>query len=87
MYDGMDRKDNHSNRNARIRSYIMEEKQLKEQLEQTYGTVWNTKELQENFEVIGFQAPYVVVKRKSDGVLGSLEFTHMPRFYFNFKRD
>ena len=65
----------------------MEEKQLKEQLEQTYGTVWNTKELQENFEVIGFQAPYVVVKRKSDGVLGSLEFTHMPRFYFNFKRD
>jgi hypothetical protein len=64
-----------------------ETEQLKEQLTQQYGKVWNTKELQEDFEVIGFQAPYVVVKKKSDGVVGSLEFTHMPRFYFNFKED
>jgi hypothetical protein len=29
----------------------------------------------------------VVVKRKSDGVVGSLEFQHHPRFYFNFAED
>lgn len=48
---------------------------------------WNTQELQRDFEVIGFAAPFVVVKRKSDGVKGSLEFTHSPRVYFNFVED
>ena len=48
-------------------------------------TEWDTKELQEDFEVLGFSAPFVVVIRKSDRVKGSLEFTHMPRKYFNFK--
>ena len=66
---------------------MTEEKQLKEQLEEKYGEVWNTQQLQENFEVIGFQAPYVAVRRKSDGAIGSLEFTHMPRFYYNFIKD
>jgi hypothetical protein len=35
--------------------------------------------------VIGFAAPFVVVRRKSDGVKGTLEFTHSPRVYFDFK--
>ena len=26
-----------------------------------------------------------IVTRKSDGVVGSLEFQHMPRFYWGFK--
>lgn len=45
---------------------------------------WNTQELAHDFEVIGFLAPFVVVKRKSDGKKGSMEFTHSPRVYFNF---
>jgi hypothetical protein len=48
---------------------------------------WTTDELREEFEVIGFMAPLVVVKRKSDGLKGSMEFTHNPRFYFNFEPD
>jgi hypothetical protein len=32
-------------------------------------------------------APLVVVERKSDGQVGSLEFTHMPRLYFNWIAD
>ena len=48
---------------------------------------WNTEELSKEFEVIGFLAPFVVVKRKSDGAKGSMEFTHSPRFYFNFVAD
>ena len=47
-------------------------------------TKWNTEEIQEGFEVRGFSAPYVAVTRKSDGVKGSLEFTHRPRVYFDF---
>ena len=48
---------------------------------------WTIDQLCEEFEVIGFCAPFVVVKRKSDGVKGSLEFTHHPRVYFNFVAD
>ena len=48
---------------------------------------WTTDELREDFEVTGFLAPFVVVRRKSDGVVGSMEFTHNPRFYFNFVAD
>jgi len=56
-------------------------------LEAQYGQVWTTQELSNDFEVIGFMAPYVVVRRKADGVKGSLEFQHNPRFYFNFAPD
>ena len=59
----------------------------REAIEAQHGQVWNTDELSQDFEVVGFMAPFVVVHRKSDGVKGSLEFQHNPRFYFNFKSD
>jgi hypothetical protein len=48
------------------------------------GPTWTTDEMQRDFEPLGFAAPYIVVKRRSDGVKGTLEFIHMPRVYFNF---
>lgn len=59
----------------------------REALEAQHGQVWDTSELTNEFDVIGFAAPMVVVCRKSDGVKGSLEFQHQPRFYFNFVAD
>lgn len=56
-------------------------------LEKEHGQVWDTQELSAEFEVIGFSAPLVVVKRKSDGAKGSLFFQHLPRFYFDFTED
>lgn len=56
-------------------------------LEAQYGQVWNTDQLREEFEVIGFAAPIVVVKRRDTGQKGSLEFTHWPRFYFQWVAD
>jgi hypothetical protein len=56
-------------------------------LEAKYGQVWDTEELSRDFEVLGFQAPFVVVRRKEDMTVGSLEFQHHPRFYFNWKAD
>ena len=53
-------------------------------LESVYGKVWDTRELSSEYEVVGFLAPFVEVKRKADGVQGTLEFQHRPRFYFNF---
>lgn len=51
------------------------------------GPRWNTQKLQEDFEVLGFAAPFVIVQRKSDGKRGSLMFRHNPRVYFNFEED
>jgi hypothetical protein len=48
---------------------------------------WTTEQLREQFEVKGFMAPYVVVRRKSDGIKGSLEFTGQPRYYFNWSEE
>ncbi len=59
----------------------------REALEAEHGQVWDTEQLTQDFEVIGFLAPFVVVRRKADGVKGSLEFQHRPRLYFNFAPD
>jgi hypothetical protein len=59
----------------------------REALEAKYGTVWSADELGRDFEVVGFMAPLVVVRRKADGVRGSLEFQHSPRMYFNFEAE
>jgi hypothetical protein len=56
----------------------------REALEAQYGPVWTTDQLSQDFDVIGFLAPLVVVRRRSDGEKGSLEFQHSPRLYFNF---
>jgi hypothetical protein len=74
-------------RRARVRELAQLEPEAAErraQLEADYGKVWTTTEMADDFEVIGFAAPFIVVKRKADGQKGSLEFTHMPRFYFNW---
>lgn len=57
----------------------------REALEAEHGQVWDTDQLCEQFEAIGFMAPLVVVRRRSDGVKGSLEFQHNPRYYFNWQ--
>ena len=56
----------------------------REYLEAKHGQVWSTSELSDDFEVIGFMAPLVVVRRKSDSQKGSFCFQHNPRFYFGF---
>lgn len=57
----------------------------REALEAEHGQVWDTSELGRDFEVVGFMAPLVVVRRKVDGRKGSLEFQHQPRLYFNWQ--
>ena len=54
-------------------------------LEERYGQVWDSDEIREDFDVIGFAAPMMIVSRKSDGKQGSLVFQHSPRFYWEFQ--
>jgi hypothetical protein len=56
-------------------------------LESREGKIWDTTELQRDFVVHGFLAPFVRVTRKSDKSKGSMLFQHHPRFYYGFKAD
>ena len=56
----------------------------REALTADYGQVWSTAELQQDFAVRGFAAPFVIVTRLSDGQAGCLVFQHSPRYYFDF---
>jgi hypothetical protein len=52
-------------------------------------TEWNTQELQKDFEVLGFAYGMCVVKRKSDGAKGTLQFGTFEddpiRYYYDFE--
>ena len=54
-------------------------------LEAQHGQVWSTAELEQAYTVTSFLAPFVMVTRKADGAKGSMEFQHLPRFYYGFK--
>ncbi len=56
-------------------------------LEARHGQVWSAAELSNDFEVLGFAAPFVVVRGKAHRKLGSLLFQHHPRYYFAFRED
>jgi hypothetical protein len=76
---------------AEIRSEIESNSEESERfrLEAKYGAdnVWDTSTLSRDFAVQGFMAPFCVVKRKLDGVVGTVQFQHSPRFYFGFQAD
>ena len=57
----------------------------RDHLEARHGRVWSPCQMYQEFEVLAFRAPLVVVRRRSDGLLGSLLFQHEPRQYFSFK--
>lgn len=59
----------------------------REWLEAKHGQVWDTTEMQEEFEALGFMAPFILVRRRSDGVRGSLTFQHNKRYYFAFQPE
>ena len=70
-----------------IRRAMLETGQPEHDLAEAAGERWDSDALRAEFEVLGFMAPFVVVRRRADGARGSLEFTHTPRWYFNFVAD
>ena len=52
----------------------------REALEARYSQVCDTNQMRADFEVLGFS-------RRSDGVRGSLEFQHTPRYLFRWEPE
>lgn len=59
----------------------------REVLAKKWGEVWDTREVQQVFQIHGFLAPFVSVTRKADGIKGALVFQHLPRLYFAFQPE
>lgn len=56
------------------------------EMRKEYGeaNVWTTEELERDFEVESFTAPFCIVIRKLDRVRGFVRFVDDPRWYFDF---
>jgi hypothetical protein len=76
----------HFDETESVRRHMLETGQPQADLAQAKER-WDHNEVRDAFEIIGFMAPFCVAIRKSDRKKGSLEFTHHPRFYFNFVED
>lgn len=79
----------HDDRTEELRRQMVAEtnsdQRTRDELAAVYGQTWDTDELRRDFEVTAFLAPFVLVRRKSDGVEGTLQFRHHPRIYFGFR--
>jgi hypothetical protein len=74
--------------NSAAVSASRDEERARLETEYGKGNVWTSEELRASqYEVIGFMAPFVVVRDRTTGKKGSMEFQHSPRFYFNFQAD
>lgn len=54
-------------------------------LEAKHGKVWSAEELVRDFIVTAFIGSTVVVRRRADDVVGTLEFTHRPHLFYSFQ--
>jgi hypothetical protein len=87
----MSDQDNAQDDTAAIRRVLVEQQQRnirgRATLEAQCGQVYDTDEFKRAFVLHGFAAPFVMVTEIKTGRRGSLEFQHMPRFYYNFVPD
>jgi hypothetical protein len=54
-------------------------------LEAKFGKVWTAEEVEQEFVISAFIGSTVVVRRKADDVVGTLEFTNRPHLFYNFQ--
>jgi hypothetical protein len=52
------------------------------------GQIWDNDDVRKEFEFLEINTPFATVRRKRDGVTGTLEFTSgIPRIYFGWKES
>ena len=65
----------------------LEQEQLHAELSKKWGpdNVFTTSELTTQFNVTSFSYGICFVTRRSDNIKGTLDFSHSPRLYYNFR--
>lgn len=59
-----------------------EKAEFRAQLEEKHGTVFDTSEVQKEFNIESFGYGFAFGTRRSTGEKTTLDFTHSPRFYW-----
>ena len=49
------------------------------------GECWTTEEVTDEFEILGFLAPFCTAIRKATKEKGILAFVHRPRIYYGWR--
>lgn len=60
---------------------------VREDIEKFHGQCWDQEELERDFEIIKVMSPICFVKRRSDGVKGTLLYRFRPILYYYFTED
>jgi hypothetical protein len=69
-----------------LRRHMLETGQPQLDLQQATER-WDHTTVGEHFQITSFMAPFCVAIRRTTGRKGTLEFTHHPRWYFNWQED
>ena len=71
----------------RKRQKIVAEPKSREELEGLHGRVWTQQEVAKLYIITAIMGNTVVVRRKDDGTVGSLDYqTGPPNLYFNWRQ-
>lgn len=67
------------------RDGVLPQPKSRRELEAEFGMVWDTRQLARAFVVTSIIPPdTIVVRRKADGVVGTMRFQNGMRYYFQF---
>ena len=70
------------------RNKVVVEAKSQAELEGLYGRVWTQQEVAKEFVITAIVGNTVVVRRKDDGTVGSLDYqTGPPNLYFNWRQS
>jgi hypothetical protein len=64
---------------------VPETPRSREELEAQHERVWDTRQLAEEFVITSIIGHTVVVRRKTDDLVGTLQYQEAPRLYFGFR--
>jgi len=74
---------------------VAEKESMLEELKEAYpevhqaiqddGECWTTEEVTDEFDILGFMAPFCTAVRKATKEKGTLAFIHRPRIYYSWR--
>jgi hypothetical protein len=74
-----------NSRRRKWQARIVPKSKPREELEALYGKVWDVRQLATEFVITAIIASEVVVRRKTDDVVGTLQYQNNFTLYYNFQ--
>ncbi len=72
-------------RRRKRRAKVEPESNSRQELQALHGQVWDTQQVAAEFVITAIIGNEVVVRRKSDNVVGKMRYQNEPRLYYGFE--